>query len=140
MKPAKVIRDAVDNAWGVRRTMPKERFHIIVYEYEIPEGACDSELIDEEDYHGDLSTALDALDKECWDHIDERFTGEGPTVYLRFDGEKITMHPQVICYPADTSTNYRTGQVTERHVVIEAKTDFQLETLLNYWRSDAYRR
>jgi hypothetical protein len=97
------------------KIMPyKERFTIRKYEYEILPEVSDSVLKDEESYSGDLSQALDAMHSDNWDNVDEQ-------------------HNSVICYPADSDHNFRTGEITQTHVVVEADRPENMRRLVNLY-------
>jgi hypothetical protein len=94
--------------------MPKERFIVRLYEYEILPEVSDSILKDEESVEGDLRFALGAMRSDCWDNVDEQVNS-------------------VICYPADSYHNFRTGEITQTHVVIEADKPENIRRLVNLY-------
>lgn len=73
--------------------------------------AADSELVDDETVETDLRGAIDALDSDCWDNVDER-------------GD------EVLLYPADHHQDMRTGEVTGTTVAISGR---HVDRLMRYW-------
>lgn len=65
----------------------------------------------------DLSDVLNALDSQCWDHIEEY--GDGT----------------VICYPADSHHNPRTGSHESTQLIIKARRPEWADRALRLYRA-----
>jgi hypothetical protein len=96
----------------------KERYTITRVDRTIHFYAEDSHT-DEDDSSapvgGDVRNAVDALNSNTWDNIDERYDC-------------------VICYPADSSMNIRTGDYESFQIIIHG-AEKDLEHLMSYWNA-----
>lgn len=63
----------------------------------------------------DLEDAINALESNCWDNIDER-------------------EDTVICYPADSHQNYRTGDYESTQIIIKGAPK-DVGRLMNYYHA-----
>ena len=63
----------------------------------------------------DVRGAIDALESQCWDSVDDR--GDGT----------------VICYPADSTQDYRTGDWESTQVILKGDP-WKVARLMRHWR------
>lgn len=64
----------------------------------------------------DVREAIDALESQCWDSVDDR--GDGT----------------VICYPADSHQDLRTGEWESTQVILTGDP-WKVGRLMRHWRS-----